>query len=158
MATWGEFTAASPELAAAGRKLFTQYGLGLAFIATVGRDGAPRLHPITISVTDDEIYAFIVPGPKQHDLARDGRYVLHAMQPEDIEDEFMIAGKAEPADTPAERARALTGYHQPEAASDWVLFRFGIDRAMHAKYDHRGQWPPSYTRWRAPTAGVDSHA
>jgi hypothetical protein len=57
MASWGAFAVAEPELAAAGKKLFWQYGLGLAFIATVAADGSPRLHPITIAQTDDEIYA-----------------------------------------------------------------------------------------------------
>jgi hypothetical protein len=148
MASWGEFAATEPELAAAGQKLFTQYGLGLAFIATVAADGSPRLHPITIALTDDQIYAFIVPGPKQHDLQRDGRYVLHALQPENIEDEFMVAGKAHFADTPDERTKALTGYHQQHAAADHLLFRFDIERAMLARYDYRGQWPPAYRRWR----------
>src|SRR5829696_5338028 len=57
MVSWGEFAVAEPDLAAAGRKLFTQYGLGLAFIATTAADGAPRLHPITIALTDDNLYA-----------------------------------------------------------------------------------------------------
>jgi hypothetical protein len=150
MASWGEFAAAEPEMAAAGRKLFLQYGLGLAFIATTTADGAPRLHPITIALTDDQLYAFIVPGPKQHDLERDGRFALHALQPENIEDEFMVAGRAELADNPGERAAALTGYHQDHAAADHRLFRFDIERALLATYDFRGQWPPVYRRWRAP--------
>ena len=149
MASWAEFASAEPELAAAGRKLFFQYGLGLAFIATTAADGSPRLHPITIAMTDDELYAFIVPGPKQHDLQRDGRYMLHALQPENIEDEFAVAGRAHFADTPDERAKALTGYHQPHAAVDHLLFRFDIERAMLATYEFRGQWPPAYRRWRA---------
>jgi hypothetical protein len=149
MATWGEFAAAEPELAAAGKKLFFQYGLGLAFIATTASDGSPRLHPITIAMTDDQLYAFIVPGPKQHDLQRDGRYMLHALQPENIEDEFAVAGRAHFADTPDERANALTGYHQQHAAEDHLLFRFDVERAMLATYDYRGQWPPAYRRWKA---------
>ena len=149
MASWGEFAAAEPEMAARGKHLFTQYGLGLAFIATTAADGSPRLHPITIAVTDDELYAFIVPGPKQHDLQRDGRYAMHAMQPEDIEDEFVVMGRAQLADTPDNRAKALASYHQQNAAEDWLLFRFDIERAMLATYDYRGQWPPAYRRWRA---------
>src|SRR6478672_8207450 len=115
MASWGQFAAAEPDMAAVGRKLFWQYGLGLAFIATVAADGSPRLHPITIAQTDDDIYAFIVPGPKQRDLERDGRYVLHALQSDNSDDEFMVAGKAHFANSPDERATALAGYHQPHA-------------------------------------------
>jgi len=153
MASWGEFAAAEPDMAAVGRKLFWQYGLGLAFIATVAADGSPRLHPITIAQTDDDIYAFIVPGPKQRDLERDGRYVLHALQSDNSDDEFMVAGKAHFANSPDERATALAGYHQPHAAADHLLFRFDIERAMLAAYDYRGQWPPAYRRWRATAAG-----
>jgi hypothetical protein len=148
LASWGEFAAAEPELAATGRRLFTQYGLGLAFMATIAADGSPRLHPITIALTDDELYAFIVPSPKQHDLQRDGRYVLHALQSDNSDDEFMVAGRAHFADAPEQRSKALTGYHQPHAAADHTLYRFDIERAMLATYDFRGQWPPAYRRWR----------
>jgi hypothetical protein len=42
MVTWHEFAAAEPELAEAGRWLLFQVGVGLAFLATVRKDGAPR--------------------------------------------------------------------------------------------------------------------
>ena len=45
MTNWGEFRSAQPSLAAAGRALFYQFGVGLAFLSTVRRDGGPRLHP-----------------------------------------------------------------------------------------------------------------
>jgi hypothetical protein len=45
MVTWHEFVVAEPELAEAGRSLLFQFGVGLAFLATVRKDGAPRLHP-----------------------------------------------------------------------------------------------------------------
>ena len=41
MVTWAEFAAAEPELADAGRSQLYQFGVGLAFLATVRRDGAP---------------------------------------------------------------------------------------------------------------------
>ena len=44
MATWAELERNAPALADAGRKLIYQFGqMGLAFLATVRRDGAPRL-------------------------------------------------------------------------------------------------------------------
>jgi hypothetical protein len=46
MAHWKEFEAAAPEIAAAGKRLLYQRGVGLAFLATLRKDGAPRLHPI----------------------------------------------------------------------------------------------------------------
>jgi hypothetical protein len=46
MVTWAEFTASEPKLAEAGRSQLFQFRVGLAFLATVLRDGAPRLHPV----------------------------------------------------------------------------------------------------------------
>src|SRR6266849_5714697 len=53
MVTWKEFTAAEPDLAAIGRSLLFQFKVGLAFLATVRRDGAPRLHPVCPVLSDD---------------------------------------------------------------------------------------------------------
>lgn len=136
-------------MAASGRRLFYQFGPGLAFLATVGGDGRPRLHPITVALTADELYAFIAPGPKQRDLARDGRYALHAFLPDEVEEEFMVSGHATAADSPRERQEALEAYHQPAVPDDHRLFRFGVDRALHAAYRFRGDWPPTYTTWGA---------
>ena len=46
MVTWNELAAAEPELAETGRSLLCQFGVGLAFLATVRKDGAPN-HPST---------------------------------------------------------------------------------------------------------------
>src|SRR4029079_4762050 len=92
MANWAAFAAAAPELAAEGRRLFYQYGVGLGFLATIRKDGGPRLHPIRPIVTDGGLLAFINPSPKCNDLRRDGRYALHAFTPEDVDDEFCVPG------------------------------------------------------------------
>jgi len=41
MASWSDFAAADPSLAAAIRALLEQYGPGMAYLATVRPDGAP---------------------------------------------------------------------------------------------------------------------
>ena len=148
MASWSEFSSAEPELAEAGRRLLFQYGPGLAFIATVGGDGSPRLHPITVSLTPESLYAFIAPGPKQHDLERDGRYALHSFLPDEIEEEFMVAGQAQAVASSVESESALAHYHQSNVPGDHRLFRFQLSRALHATYRFRGDWPPTYRRWR----------
>ena len=146
--SWGEFAAAEPEMAEAGRRLFTQFGPGLAFLATVGSDLRPRLHPITIALAAEELYAFITPGPKLDDLRRGGAYALHAFLPDEVEEEFMIAGYAVRGE-PRERDAALAAYHVASVPDDHVLMRFVLDRALHAAYRHRGDWPPTYRRWSA---------
>lgn len=46
MMSWEEFRTKEPELAAAGEGLIFQFGVGLASLATVRKDGAPQLHPV----------------------------------------------------------------------------------------------------------------
>ena len=96
MVTWKEFAAAEPDLADVGRSLLFQFKVGLAFLATVRKDGAPRLHPVCPVLSDDRLFVLIIPtSPKRHDLQRDGRYALQTFpQPKPGSDEFSIAGKA----------------------------------------------------------------
>ncbi|MET0415816.1 MAG: pyridoxamine 5'-phosphate oxidase, partial [Actinoplanes sp.] len=47
MASWSDFAAAEPVLAAGIRALLQQYGPGMGYLATVRADGGPRLHPVS---------------------------------------------------------------------------------------------------------------
>lgn len=150
--SWREFAAAAPELAEAGRGLLYQFGPGLGFLATVRRDGAPRLHPICPLVVDGCLYAYIGSSPKLHDLLRDGRYALHSFPPANVDDEFFVSGRAVRVDTPARRdaaSAAVTAQGTFHGAED-VLFELLIDRALRSAYGGRGPefWPPTYTTWR----------
>src|SRR5438093_12551441 len=92
MVTWKDFAAAAPALAEAGRSLLNQFGVGLAFLATVRQDGAPRLHPVCPVLANDRLFVLITPAsPKLHDLQRDGRYALQTFpQPKPGSDEFYL--------------------------------------------------------------------
>ena len=46
MITWTEFERHQPALARAGRGQYYQFGIGLAFLATIRLDGGPRVHPV----------------------------------------------------------------------------------------------------------------
>src|SRR2546421_1364391 len=94
MASWSEFAAAQPRLAAAIRDLVHQYGPGLGYLATVRSDGGPRVHPVSPVIRDDGLYCFILDSPKRRDLERDGRYALHSFPPEDTDDEAYLSGRA----------------------------------------------------------------
>ena len=61
MVTWKEFAAAQPDLAEAGRSLLFQFKVGLAFLATVRKDGAPRLHPVCPVVSNDRLFVLVTP-------------------------------------------------------------------------------------------------
>src|SRR5438552_18897282 len=109
MVTWKEFAAAEPDLANVGRSLLYQFKVGLAFLATVRRDGAPRLHPVCPVLSNDRLFVLITPAsPKRHDLLRDGRYALQAFpQPKAGSDEFFITGQAMRVDDSGARAAIL---------------------------------------------------
>ncbi len=155
MATWAEFEAAMPEMAAAGRALLYQHGPGLAYLATVRKDGGPRIHPICPVIANGDLHAFIGHSPKLGDLRRDGRYALHTFPCDDRDDEFFVAGRAVPVSDPEIYARVDAEYRaQGTTHGDDPLFRLEIERALHSAYHPRSggnTWPPTYTRWRAPS-------
>jgi len=111
MVTWAEFAAAEPELAEAGRSQPYQFGVGLAFLATVRRDGAPRLHPVCPVLSGDHLFVLITPtSPKQDDLRRDGRYALQTFaQPKAGSDEFYVAGRALLVEDSSDACSSLAG-------------------------------------------------
>lgn len=152
MASWGDLESAAPEIAAAGRKLLYQFGVGLAYLATVRKDGAPRLHPCCPTIVNGRLYALIGPSPKRGDLKRDGRYALHTFPCRDRDDEFLVMGRAtlvaDPKLTEAVRSDLIS--RGMKSSSDEIAFEFGIERVMHAKYPGGpGTWPPKYSIWKA---------
>jgi hypothetical protein len=98
---WSEFAAARPDLEAIARSMFYEHGLGLGFLATTRADGGPRVHPIC-PVLADNLYAFIVAGPKLADLRRDPRYALHSetFPPPRHEDGTSLAGRVQELEDP----------------------------------------------------------
>jgi hypothetical protein len=77
MATWREFEAAAPELAARAGALFAaQRHLTLA---TLRRDGSPRISGIECELRDGELWFGSMSGAvKALDLLRDPRFALHS--------------------------------------------------------------------------------
>jgi hypothetical protein len=156
VASWAEFEASQPALAQAGRALVYQFGVGLAFLATVRKDGGPRVHPMCPIIEAGGMYAFIVPGPKQSDLHRDGRFALHSFPGPDNEDAFYCTGTVRPEEDPATR-RALaevfvterSGVGVPAPAPDHHLFRFDIERCLLTRTTGHGDHAPQHTTWQA---------
>jgi hypothetical protein len=146
---WAEYAAAMPDMAAAGHRLLYQYGPGLGYLATVRADGAPRVHPVCPHVAEGSLWVFIGAGsPKRRDLLRDGRYALHTTPSADVDDEFSVTGRAEPAEGAIVAAvRASLPFNSED---DDQPFELTIERALLSTYGPRPSWPPAYTRWRAP--------
>ena len=154
--SWADFEAAAPEMAAAARALLYAHGIGLAYVATIRPGGGPRLHPFCPILAVGGLWGFINRGsPKGRDLARDGRYAIHAFPNGRNDDELMIDGRAAPCEDEAiaDAVRAAYGatYQTP---SEEMLFEFRIERALLATYDEQSTWPPVYTKWsaRSPSA------
>jgi hypothetical protein len=151
MKRWSEFAAERPDMAEAGRTLIYQFRVGLGYLATVRKDGAPRVHPVCPVIANDGLYVFIGNHSlKRRDLLRDGRFALHTFPNPQVDDEFTVSGRVERVDDPAVRQIVYDTYTATGAfTSDDTLFELLLDRALHAKYGPRPSWPPAYTRWSA---------
>jgi hypothetical protein len=152
MATWKRFAESNPELADIGAGLLFQYGVGLAFLATIRKDGGPRLHPVCPVLSDDRLYVLIMPdSPKRWDLLRDGRYALQSFPPPREEsEEFYIRGRAELVEDPEVFASVFAdAKHQ--ASENEILFELMIDRAMYTSWENWGtpDIRPVHTKWLA---------
>src|SRR5262245_11619170 len=159
MLSWKQFTAARPDLTAIGAALLYEYGhIGLGFLATVRADGGPRVHPVCPMLTEDGLYAFVVPGPKLADLRRDPRYALHSetFPPPRHDDAFYVTGHALVPDDPPLRS-ALTAQflrerqlsQPPPELEEHVVVEFTVDRCLLTLTQARDGLPAGHTVWTA---------
>jgi hypothetical protein len=155
MVTWKEFAVSEPALADTGRALLFQHEVGLAFLATVRTDGAPRLHPVCPVLSDDRLFVLVTAAsPKRQDLLRDGRYALQTFpQPRPGSDEFYLAGRASLGEEPGTRAAVLRDARHMADASETV-FELLIERVMHTRWENvlTPQMRPVHRKWRARRA------
>ncbi|MGH3823744.1 MAG: pyridoxamine 5'-phosphate oxidase family protein [Pseudonocardiaceae bacterium] len=76
MTSWTDFAATQPELAHRVRQCFAIRKH--ATLATLRRDGSPRISGTEVDFTDDGLYLGMMPGSvKALDLRRDPRLALH---------------------------------------------------------------------------------
>ena len=74
---WQDVMSAAPELATKVQRRFETYGLAL--LATVRRDGAPRISGIETLFGAGELWLGMMPGSlKAKDLLREPRFALHS--------------------------------------------------------------------------------
>ena len=151
VATWKEFADADPALAEAGSNQLFQYGVGLAFLATVRRDGSPRLHPVCPVLSGSHLYILVTPSsPKRMDLQRDGRYSLQAFpQDRPDSDEFYLSGIAHLVkDSDINSAVLADAKHH--ASADEIPFELLIERAMLTTWDGFGtsEYRSKHTIWK----------
>ncbi len=159
MSTWKSFAAAEPMIAAKGRELFYQYGVGLGFLGTVRRDGGPRVHPICPILAHDRLFALIVPGPKRDDLRRDPRYALHSLtsEPPRQDDAFYLAGSVQEVIDAATWERVAEQFLAERGMkARWpgfeaqTLVEFDIQRCLLTLTSSEDGIPSGRTVWHAP--------
>ena len=144
--SWEELERARPELAAFGAERLRMFGV--AYLATVRKDGAPRVHPVTPIIGQGRLFLFMEPtSPKGHDLRRDGRYALHCSVSNSSGEsgEFFITGRATFVDDPATRAVAIeASTYAP--AERYILFELSVESAAATTYPGD---KPVRQRWQA---------
>jgi len=124
MPSWSEFEAAAPELAGQVRRRLDAHTHKT--LATVRRDGSPRISGTETQFRDGELWiGSMWQARKAHDLQRDARFALHSGsdEPSDWSGDAKLAGVAEEITDP-ERVKELNGDAAPSGQSH--LFRLDL--------------------------------
>jgi hypothetical protein len=140
--TWAELEATEPDLAAFGRERLEGQ---VVFQASIRRDGAPRVHPVSPWFGAGQLVLCCRAGsPKVAEFEADGRYALHS--PMDNHDgeggEFMVRGtmhRIEETD-PAAAARPFS------ASYPLAFYVCDVREVVSTTYDGD---TPVYRRYRA---------
>jgi hypothetical protein len=109
MANWRVIEEAAPELAARARAAFDAHRHKV--LATLRRDGSPRVSGIETTFEDGELWLGMMPGSRKAlDLRRDPRFALHSGSddPPGWSGDAKLAGVAEEITDP-ERVREING-------------------------------------------------
>jgi hypothetical protein len=131
--SWRRLEEERPELAGFGAE--RMHGK-VAYLATVRKDGSPRVHPFTPIIGDGHLFVFMEPtSPKGHDLERDPRYAIHCSVTDNSgqSGEFIITGRAHRVEDLQLRALAvrLCTYTPSDR---YVLFEFDVETAASTIY------------------------
>ena len=142
--SWADFEDEAARLAAFGR---SRIEAGVAWLATVRPDGAPRVHPVSPRVSHGTLIVFMYPtSPKGRDLRRDPRFSLHATVEDSLggAGEFSVSGTAAVVGEEAERARLMGG---ADAAAPYVVFALDVREVLAVTYR---DGKPLIERWSGP--------
>lgn len=135
MTTWQQFEEEAPETEAVFRRRLEK--TGMALLATLRRDGFPRISPLEPGLRDGELWLGMMGGStKSLDLQRDPRCCLHsATEDKDLGDgDAKLWGRAVVVTDAAERRTFAQDVqdesgHDIDAGSGFDLFRFELTGA-----------------------------
>jgi Pyridoxamine 5'-phosphate oxidase len=127
MASWNQVEAEAPELAARAREIFDAFKHKT--LATLRRDGSPRISGTEVQFSDGEMwFGGMWKSVKALDLQRDPRFALHSgsRDPPDWKADAKVAGRVEEI-TDEERKAAVIRNQAPGRAH---LFRADISELV----------------------------
>lgn len=153
MTTFADVEAQEPEFAARVRATFDAHRH--KYLATLRRDGSPRISGIEMSFTGGEPWLAGMPGSvKFTDLRRDPRFMLHSgsPEPESFEADAKLAGRAVPVTDTAERADFAEAAGLPAGELGFELFRVELDQVVLVALNEE-KTALVVTSWR-PAAGL----
>jgi hypothetical protein len=154
MVNWTEFTAAAPDLAAAGLERFMRSEIIL--LGSIRKDGSPRISPVESDIVDGELMAGMMwQSKKALDLLRDPRCVVHSTVHDrmDAMGEFKVRARAVDIQDSNKRERycqVLFERIKWRPSGDFHLFAFEIESVAHISYENEKQ---TVTTW-TPAGGV----
>lgn len=131
--SWQALTEGNATLAAYGEGRLQRT---VAYLATVDKNGAPRVHPVTPQLHDKRLFLFMHPtSPKGHDLQRGSHYALHCGVEANSggEGEFYVRGTATQVHDP--QVWELVRPGKPEEFNSlYILFELEIEQAFSMQY------------------------
>lgn len=151
---WHEFADEQPRLAELGRRRLVDPGVLL--VATIRRDGTPRLSPVEpLLLTGRLLLSMLWQSRKAQDLLRDPRILVHSTVTgrDGGDGEFKVRGTAHVEDDPDIQRRYSAavatelGWH-PEPGR-FHLFSVDLAEVAFIRYDestgdqHVATWPPA---------------
>jgi hypothetical protein len=155
---WDDLQAQQPRLGAVAHDRLL--GPGVLLVATIRRDGTPRLSPVEPLVLDGDLWLSMLLGSrKAADLHRDPRVLVHSVVtgPNGEDGEIKLRGTAVAADDHDAQQRYADAVSavlpwSPEVGR-FHLFRVDIDDVTVLRYDN-ATGDQFLTRWPAGTETV----
>jgi hypothetical protein len=146
--TWSEFQAVRPDMAKFGEERFPN---GVSYLATMGRDSYPRVHPFRPFISSGHLFAFMyTTSPKCIDLLKNPKYSMHTSVT-DVNGgngEFQIKGEVvriESASDPRRQMALEASPYPVSTVKPVVLFEFMVTRCLTNYYSEDG---PNFDRWK----------
>lgn len=143
--SWKTFASRSPNLAEfAKARLHNK----VAYLATIRKDGSPRVHPFTPIIGEGYFFVFMEPtSPKGHDLRRDPRFAVHCSVSDTSGEsgEVFISGKAVFVED-AEMRVAAVNVSPYKPAERYILFELHPESVTTTEYP--GEGSPIRAHWK----------